>query len=78
MQIPNINVDTEKTLLIDNDIFLIEDSADSYNKKKVKRGNVSIITDGTMTGSGSVANPLTVIGSTQIPSILVYSYLNFY
>jgi len=31
---------TEKVTLVDNDLFIIEDSADSNNKKKVKKSNV--------------------------------------
>jgi hypothetical protein len=36
----DINSFTEKTALVDNDLFLIEDSADSYNKKKVKKSTL--------------------------------------
>jgi len=32
---------TEKTTLVDDDIFIIEDSADSYNKKKFKKSNIA-------------------------------------
>ena len=36
-----INAITEKTTPVDDDVILIEDSADSYNKKKVKKSNFS-------------------------------------
>jgi hypothetical protein len=37
----DINNKTEKTSLADHDVFLIEDSADNYKKKKVHKDNVS-------------------------------------
>lgn len=37
-----IHAITEKTTLADNDEFLIEDSADSYNKKRVKKSNLGV------------------------------------
>lgn len=36
-----IHAIAEKTNLVDNDELIIEDSADSYNKKRVKKSNVS-------------------------------------
>ncbi len=36
-----INLLTEKSTLADNDIFIVEDSADSFNKKKVKKSSLS-------------------------------------
>ena len=35
-----ISAITEKVTLVDNDLFVIEDSADSNNKKRVKKSNV--------------------------------------
>ena len=54
---------TEKTSFADNDIILIEDSADSYNKKKVKKSNLGI------TGSGSVTDDIKAAAS-------LYNYYN--
>lgn len=36
----DFNSFTEKLSMVNDDIFLIEDSADSFNKKKVKRSNI--------------------------------------
>jgi hypothetical protein len=33
---------TEKTSVVDNDLFIIEDSADSYAKKKLKKSSIGI------------------------------------
>lgn len=38
--LPNISILAEKTTLADNDLFIIEDSADSNKKKKVKKSNL--------------------------------------
>jgi hypothetical protein len=37
-----ISAITEKTTIVDNDVILIEDSAASYAKKKLKRSNISL------------------------------------
>lgn len=46
-----INAITEKTTLANNDVFLIEDSADSFSKKKFKASNLP-------TGGGGGDDPL--------------------
>ena len=54
-QLSDINDLTEKATLHDDDLVLIEDSEDSYNKKKVKKSNLEVIT-------GTVFNSVTVGG----------------
>lgn len=60
---------TEKTALVDNDVFLIEDSEASYAKKQVKKSNVSSARSQLFTGSSTFLAPagitkvyLTMIG----------------
>ena len=57
--LPNISGKTEKTTLADNDLFLIEDSADSNAKKKVKLSNIvkDAVTDSAY-GSGRATDTL--------------------
>ncbi len=67
-----IHAITEKTSLADNDEFLIEDSADSYNKKRVKKSNLGggggAPTDATYVVEDANANlsAESVLGSTVI------------
>lgn len=48
---------TEKTTLVDGDLFLIEDSAASNAKKKVKKSNISNPTSQLFTGNGTFTAP---------------------
>ncbi len=55
---PVINTLTEKTTLVDNDLFLIEDSEASNTKKKVKKSNVSSARNQLyISGSGNFTAP---------------------
>jgi hypothetical protein len=54
---PVINTLTEKTALVDNDLFIIEDSEASNAKKKVKKSNVSSIRNQLFTSSGIFTAP---------------------
>ena len=51
-----ISLITEKTALVDNDLFLIEDSAASYAKKRVKKSNIGAdVTGPSSAVSGNLA-----------------------
>lgn len=49
-----INTFPEKVSIVNDDVFIIEDSEDSFNKKKVKKVNLSGGTGSTISGSGSI------------------------
>lgn len=51
----DISALTEKTTLVDNDLFLIQDSAASNAFKKVKKSNVSSVVKGILVFSGGTA-----------------------
>lgn len=52
-----INAMSEKTTLVADDLFLIEDSAASHAKKKVKKSNLSNPTSQVFTGNGTFTAP---------------------
>jgi len=59
-----ISLITEKTSLADNDLFLIEDSAASYAKKRVKKSNLGLVGSSgasvVQTSTASGASPLSL------------------
>jgi len=62
-----INQITEKETPADADWIIIEDSADNNNKKKMQIGSIvtTVVTDGTLTGTGVLGDVLSVnVGST--------------
>lgn len=61
-----ISAMTEKTALVDDDLFLIEDSAASNAKRKVKRSNVARTTANVFTNSGSPHSWTVPSGVTKI------------
>lgn len=62
-----VNALTEKTSVVDNDIFLIEDSAASYAKKKVKKSNI---------GSNTGVQIFTSSGTFTAPSGITKVYVS--
>jgi len=60
---------TEKTVLADNDVFLIEDSEASYAKKKVKMSNISPDIGGTWT---DISDTSTVTGWASFTAKRIY------
>ena len=64
---------TEKTTLVANDLFVIEDSAASNAKKKVKASNISVMT--TLTSGALVANTIQTLahGLGAMPTVVQVS-----
>ena len=60
------NLITEKTTLANDDLILIEDSADSFNKKKVKKSNLG-------GGSGSGVAPWVTAAAYVVDQVVSYN-----
>lgn len=60
---------TEKTSIVDNDIVLIEDSADGYKNKKLKRSNLDAAKLGGKIVGTSAYNILALDSAAKIPAV---------
>jgi hypothetical protein len=63
---PAINTLTEKTSIVANDLFVIEDSVDTYAKKKFKRSNMGV-TDAELVVSNVTTNDVTTAQHGFVP-----------